>query len=59
MLGIGEQTMKTKEDKLKQAQAEVEAALAKRNVAWRMWIEAGEELAKARMKLGEIADGRK
>lgn len=51
--------MKTKEDKLKQAQAEVDAALAKRNVAWRMWIEAGEELAKARMKLGEIADGRK
>ena len=55
MRGTGEHRMKTKEDKLKQAQA----ALAKRNVAWRMWIEAGEELAKARMKLGEIADGRK
>ena len=50
--------MKTKNDLLKQAQNEVDAALKKRNLAWEMWQEAGKELAAARMKLEEVNEGK-
>lgn len=51
--------MKTKEDLLKQAQAELDAALNKRRVAWEMWVKAGQELETVRLKIARLADEKK
>ena len=48
--------MKTTEDRKKQAQCEIDAAMAKRHRAWQMWQDAEEELTMARMKLADISD---
>lgn len=48
--------MRTLEDRKKQAQCEIDAALAKRHKAWQMWQDAEEELTAARMKLADISD---
>lgn len=48
--------MKTIEDRKKQAQCEIDAALAKRHRAWQLWQDAEEELIMARMKLADISD---
>ena len=48
--------MKTLDDRKKQAQCEIDAALAKRHRAWQMWQDAEEELIAARMKLADISD---
>ena len=47
--------MRTIEDKAKQAQCEIDAAIAKRNRARQLWDEAEEELVIARIKLEETA----
>ena len=43
--------MKTVEDRIKQAQVEMDAAMAKRMRARKLWAEADEELVMARMKM--------
>lgn len=43
--------MRTAEDKIRQAQAEMDAAMAKRYRARKLWAEAEEELVMARMKM--------
>lgn len=48
--------MRTLEDRKKQAQCEIDTALAKRHRAWQMWQDAEEELAVARLKLADISD---
>lgn len=48
--------MKTLEDRKKQAQCEIDAALAKRHRAWQMWQDSEEELIQARIKLADISD---
>lgn len=48
--------MRTLEDRKKQAQCEIDTALAKRHRAWQMWQDAEEELTEARMKLADISD---
>jgi hypothetical protein len=48
--------MRTIEDRKKQAQCEIDTALAKRHRAWQMWQNAEEELTEARMKLADISD---
>lgn len=48
--------MRTIEDRKKQAQCEIDAALAKRHRAWQMWQDAEEELVMARMKLADLSD---
>ena len=50
--------MKIPEDKMKQAQCEIDAAMAKRYRARRLWDEAEEELIIARIKLEDAAKGR-
>ena len=51
--------MVTKDDQLRQAQAELDAALNKRRVAWEMWIKAGQELEMVRLKIARLADEKK
>ena len=51
--------MKTKEDLLAQLQAELDAALDKRRVAYEMWQKAGEELEAIREKIARYADEKK
>lgn len=48
--------MQTLEDRKKQAQCEIDAAMAKRHRAWQMWQDAEEELIEARMKLADLSD---
>lgn len=48
--------MKTPEDKVKQAQTEMDAALAKRNRAKKLWDEAEEELIVARIKMKDAQE---
>lgn len=43
--------MRTPADRIKQAQVEIDAALAKRSRARKLWDEAEEELAMANLKL--------
>ena len=45
--------IKTPDLKIKQAQCEIDAALAKRNRARKLWDEAEEELVMARIKMTE------
>ena len=48
--------MTTIEDRMRQAQCEIDAALAKRHRAWQLWQDVEEELTMARMKLADISD---
>ncbi len=48
--------MQTLEDRKKQAQCEIDAAMAKRHRAWQMWQDADEGLVMARMKLADLSD---
>ena len=50
--------MKTREDLLKQAHAEIDTALAKRRRAYQMIQDADEEIVMARMKISDIQEGR-
>lgn len=45
--------MRTREDRIKQAQTEIDAALAKRSRAKKLWEEAEEELIMAQIKMGD------
>lgn len=45
--------IKSPEDRIRQAQAEIDAALAKRNYGYKLLNEAEEEMAVARLKLSE------
>ena len=47
--------MRTVEDRVKQAQAEIDAALAKRSRANQLWLDAEEELTMARLKLLDLS----
>lgn len=47
--------MRTVEDRVKQAQAEIDAALAKRSRAKQLWLDAEEELTMARLKLLDLS----
>ena len=51
--------MQTKEDLLRQAQAELDAALDKRHTAWLMYVQAGQELEAVRQKIARLADEKK
>ena len=51
--------MQTKADLLKQAQAELDAALNKRRVAWETWVKAGQELEEVRIKIARLAEDKK
>ena len=51
--------MKTKENLLQQAQAELDAALDRRRVAWMMYVQAGEELEAVRRKIARMSDEKK
>lgn len=48
--------MRTQEDKKLQAQAEMDAAMAKRFRARKLWAEAEEELVMARMKMQDALE---
>ena len=51
--------MRTQEDRLRQAQCEIDTALAKRNTAKRLLQEAEEELIMARLKIADIQEKKK
>lgn len=48
--------MKTRNDRIKQAQAEIDAALAKRRLARKLWEESDEELVMAQIKMGDAVN---
>lgn len=48
--------MKTKDDRIRQAQTEMDTALAKRARAKQMWEEAEEELIMAKIKMEDAVD---